>query len=103
MHDSQNYCLAAWEGGIRGQTRILSLEPVSHELSRNKRDHVRSGDTHSKGKTSLFSSSPSTDSEDKLDVKQHISFPFPSLICRVNRSHVKEHRELFTAPKMLPI
>lgn len=98
MHDSQDDCLTAWEGGIRGQTRILSLEPVSHEPSRNKRDHVHLGDTHSKDKTahSLLSSPPSADNEDKLNLRQDFSFPS---VCRVNRSYVKKLTELFTAPK----
>lgn len=102
MHDSQGHCVTAWEGGIRGQTRILSLEPVSHEPSRNKRDHVRLGDTHSEDEIahSLLSSPPSTDSEDKLkNLRQDFSLPS---ICRVNRSHVEKHIELFTAPKTLP-
>lgn len=91
-HDSQDLCLTAWEGGIRehsvrGQTRILSLEPaVSHEPSHRKRDHVRLGDAHSERITSLLSlGSPSLQLtlRTKQYVKHHI---FYTCICRVNGS-----------------
>lgn len=47
-------CQRGWdqEHTVRGQMRILSLEPVSHEPFHSKRDHVRLGNTHSIGITS---------------------------------------------------
>ncbi len=81
---------------VRGQTRILSLEPVSHEPSRSKRDHVRPGDTHSKSITSLLSSSAV--SIDNENLKQHISFP---PIRRAN-GVTCEPGDVYRAKKSLP-
>ena len=99
------------EHSVRGQTRILSLEPaVSHEPSHRKRDHVRLGDAHSERITSLLSlGSPSLQLtlRTKQYVKHHI---FPTCICGGNRSREqKKNRkkkkskwEMFTEAKTLP-